>query len=48
MPMEQNAEMHAVVEHCDVGAHCSYSWDRRCICLCAKCKDAKEKDRRTP
>ena len=33
------------VGHCDVGAHCSYGSDRRCICLCEKCKMAKREDR---
>jgi hypothetical protein len=32
------------VDHCYVG-HCNYVVDRTCICLCARCKEAKEADR---
>lgn len=31
------------IGHCYVG-HCSYFVDRRCICLCAKCDEAKKAD----
>jgi hypothetical protein len=31
------------IEHC-VGPHCRWVTERRCICLCAKCADAKQRD----
>lgn len=33
----------AVVEHCS-GSACSYSFSRKCICICVKCEDAKKRD----
>lgn len=30
--------------HCDGQPHCNYGWRRHCICLCAKCAEAKKAD----
>lgn len=32
-----------LVSHCS-GSACSNSWNRNCICICAKCEDAKARD----
>lgn len=32
------------IQHCNMPAHCSHSWSRKCICLCAECAKAKAAD----